>query len=179
MLNQVAIQGRLVSDPELRRTQSGRSVATFRIACDRDYKSKDSNAQNTDFFNVVAWEHNADFVSRYFTKGDMILISGRLQMRSYTDGQNQKKIVVEILSEKLNFGGSRRDSGTTANAGGYGYQQNSYAGSTGAGYGSNGYTNYPSAQPTYAPSNYSPPPMNQAPSNEFAELNDDDGELPF
>ena len=168
MLNRAILQGRLVADPELRHTQSGVAVASFRIACDRDYRSKDPNAQNADFINIVAWRQTAEFISRYFNKGSMILVDGRIQVREYTDNNGQRRYVTEIVADSVNFAGSKRESG-----GGYGGQSNGYNGG--------GYNNAPqsSAQPSYAaPSAYAPP-ANQGGANEFAVLNDDDGELPF
>ena len=91
MLNKVFLQGRLVADPELRHTQQGTPVASYRLAVDRGYKSKDPNAQNADFINVVSWRNTAEFVSRYFTKGRMMLVEGRLQMRDYTDRDGNRR----------------------------------------------------------------------------------------
>lgn len=173
MLNRAILQGRLVADPELRHTQSGVAVATFRIACDRDFKSKDPNAQNADFITIVAWRQTAEFVCRYFTKGSMILVDGRIQVRDYTDNSGNRRYVTEIVADNVHFAGSRRESG-----GNYGGQQ-------GGSYGAGGYGGYSAApqqpaQPSYsAPSAYAPSGAGQAPANEFAELNDDDGELPF
>lgn len=183
MLNRAILQGRLVADPELRRTQSGVAVVSFRIACNRDYKSKDPNAQNADFINIVAWRQTAEFISRYFTKGSMILVDGRIQVREYTDNSGNRRYATEIVAESVNFAGSRQESGTT---GGYNSAASGYNGGNG-GYGapSNGgsYGGYPSQQsaaPSYAaPAAYAPSGMGQAPANEFAELSDDDGELPF
>lgn len=170
MLNKVILQGRLVADPELRHTQTGTAVVSFRIACDRDYKSKDPNGQNADFINIVAWRNTAEFISRYFTKGSMILVDGRLQVRDYTDNTGNRRYVTEVVADNVNFAGSKRESG------GYG-QQNNYGASNG-GYG--GYAPQQPAQPSYAaPAAYAPSSMGQAPANEFAELSDDDGELPF
>ncbi|MCD7838929.1 MAG: single-stranded DNA-binding protein [Clostridiales bacterium] len=167
MLNRAILQGRLVADPELRHTQSGTAVVSFRIACDRDYKSKDPNAQNADFINIVAWRQTAEFISRYFTKGSMILVDGRLQVRDYTDNTGNRRYVTEVVAENVNFAASRRETG-----GSYGQQS--------GGYNAGGYA----APQQSAQSNYSAPsayaPSNAAPvANEFAELNDDDGELPF
>jgi single-strand DNA-binding protein len=169
MLNRAILQGRLVADPELRHTQSGVAVASFRIACDRDYRSKDPNAQNADFINIVAWRQTAEFISRYFNKGSMILVDGRIQVRDYTDNNGQRRYVTEVVADSVNFAGPKRDN---SGNGSYG-QSNSYGG---------GYNNAPQAggQPSYAaPSAYAPSSAGQAPANEFAELNDDDGELPF
>lgn len=168
MLNRAILQGRLVADPELRHTPSGVAVATFRIACDRNFRGKDPNAQSADFINIVAWSKTAEFISRYFNKGSMILIDGRIQTRDYTDNNGQRRYVTEVVAENVNFAGSKRESG-----GGYNQSNGGYGG---------GYNNAPQsgAQPSYAaPSAYAPSGAGQAPANEFAELNDDDGELPF
>ena len=109
MLNKVIIQGRLVADPELRHTQQGTPVASYRLAVDRDYKSKDPNAQNTDFVNIVSWRNTAEFVSRYFTKGRMMLVEGRLQMRSYTDKDGNRRVAAEVVTDNVHFADSRKD----------------------------------------------------------------------
>ena len=109
MLNKVFLQGRLVADPELRHTQQGTSVASYRLAVDRGYKSKDPNAQNTDFVNIVSWRNTAEFVSRYFTKGRMMLVEGRLQMRDYTDRDGNKRVAAEIVTDSVHFADSRKD----------------------------------------------------------------------
>ena len=109
MLNKVFLQGRLVADPELRHTQQGTPVASYRLAVDRDYKSKDSNAKNTDFVNIVSWRNTAEFVSRYFTKGRMMLVEGRLQMRSYTDKDGNRRVAAEVVTDNVHFADSRKD----------------------------------------------------------------------
>ena len=109
MLNKVFLQGRLVADPELRHTQQGTPVASFRLAVDRDFKSKDPNAQNADFINVVSWRNTAEFVSRYFTKGRMMLVEGRLQVRSYTDKDGNRRTAVEVVTDNVHFCDSRKD----------------------------------------------------------------------
>ena len=109
MLNKVFLQGRLVADPEVRHTQQGTPVASYRLAVDRDYKSKDSNAQNTDFVNIVSWRNTAEFVSRYFTKGRMMLVEGRLQMRSYTDKDGNRRVAAEVVTDNVHFADSRKD----------------------------------------------------------------------
>lgn len=108
MLNRVVIAGRLTSDPELRKVGEV-SVCSCRIACDRDFVGKDGNRE-TDFINVTAWRSTAEFLSKYFTKGRMILIDGRIQARSYTDNEGNKRNAVEILAENIHFGDSKRDS---------------------------------------------------------------------
>lgn len=104
MLNHIDIAGRLVRDPETRETNSGKAVATFAIACDRDYGEK-----QTDFMTVVAWERTAQFVSNYFKQGDAIIISGRLQMRQWKDRDEKTHTVHEIVAEHAYFGGSKRN----------------------------------------------------------------------
>ena len=102
MLNVVAIMGRLVADPQLRQTQTGKNVASFRIACDRN--RRDANGQNqADFLDVVAWDRTAEFVCRYFTKGSLIAIDGRLQTRSYQDKNGNNRTAVEIVANNVNF----------------------------------------------------------------------------
>lgn len=108
MLNKIFLQGRLVADPELRHTQQGTPVASFRLAVERDYKNQ-SGGKDVDFINCVAWRGTAEFVSRYFSKGRMAIVEGRLQMRSYTDKNGDKRTVVEVLANNVYFGDSKRD----------------------------------------------------------------------
>lgn len=108
MLNQIVIMGRLTRDPELRYTQSQIPVCSFRIACDRDFtKSKDSTERDTDFIDVVAWRSTAEFVSKYFAKGRMAVVKGRLQMREWTDKEGNKRISSEIVADGVYFGDSK------------------------------------------------------------------------
>lgn len=145
MLNKVFLQGRLVADPELRHTQQGTPVASYRLAVDRGYKSKDPNAQNADFINVVSWRNTAEFVSRYFTKGRMMLVEGRLQIRDYTDKDGNRRVAAEVVTDNVYFCDSRKDE-SGASPGGYG----------------------------------PPPSGSEMPGDGgFAELSDNDGELPF
>ncbi len=109
MLNKVFLQGRLVADPELRHTQQGTPVASYRLAVERDYKSKDQKGQDTDFVNIVSWRNTAEFVSRYFAKGRMMLVEGRLQMRSYTDKDGNKRVAAEVVTDNVHFADSRKD----------------------------------------------------------------------
>lgn len=116
MLNKVIVMGRLTRDPELRRTQSGVAVASFTVAVDRDFKDQ-SGERGVDFLDVVAWRSTAEFVCKYFTKGQMAAVEGRLQTRRYLDKQENKRTAVEILAESVYFAGSKRDvpdSGTAA-----------------------------------------------------------------
>ena len=116
MLNRITMTGRLVADPELRRTQSGVAVTSFRIANDRDFSSKEGEKE-TDFFDVVAWRSAAEFICKYFTKGRLITVDGRLQTRPWTGLDNNKRIAHEIIVDNAYFGDSKRaDAG--ANSGG-------------------------------------------------------------
>ena len=148
MLNKVIIMGRLARDPELRRTQSGVSVTSFRIACDRDFKSQ-SGEKETDWIDVVAWRNTAEFVSKYFTKGRMAIVEGRLQTRDWTDKDGNKRTAVEVVADNVYFGDSKRDGQSG------GYDAPSYAAPASGG---------------YAPA---------AGGNQFAEIDEEDGDLPF
>lgn len=133
MLNHIIIMGRLTRDPELRRTGSGIAVTSFCVAVDRDWPSKETGEKETDFIDCVAWRQTGEFVSKYFTKGSMIVVSGRLQIRNWTDKDGNKRKTAEIVSDSVYFGESKRDKDTnntpTTNAysnpyvpvGGYGY----------------------------------------------------------
>lgn len=107
MLNRIDIMGRLTGDPELRRTQSGTAVASFTIAVERDYKPE-GGEKETDFFDVVAWRKAAEFVCRYFTKGRMAVIDGRLQTRKWTDKNGGNRVAVEIIADSVYFGDSKK-----------------------------------------------------------------------
>ena len=108
MLNKVVVMGRMVRNPELRRTNSGTAVASFTIACDRDFKS-DGGEREADFIECVAWRNTAEFVSKYFTKGRMAVVSGRLQTRNWTDKEGNKRKATEIVAESVYFGDSTRE----------------------------------------------------------------------
>lgn len=108
MLNKVIVMGRLVRDPELRRTNSGTAVASFTIACDRDFKS-DGGEREADFIECVAWRNTAEFVSKYFAKGRMAVVSGRLQTRNWTSKEGNKRKATEIVAESVYFGDSKRE----------------------------------------------------------------------
>lgn len=155
MLNRVIVMGRLTKDPELRRTQSGHAVASFSIACDRDYSG--DGGKETDFLDIVAWRSTAEFVSKYFTKGHMAVISGRLQIRSWTDKDGNGRRSAEIVADSVYFGDSKPGgkSGTAEPAHSTAYP----AQSCGTGY---------SAMPTGVPVE---PPM-------YPEIDSND-ELPF
>ena len=158
MLNLVVLQGRLVADPEIRQTPQGTPVATIRVACDRSF-ARQGEQRQTDFIDVVAWRNQAEFVCKYFHKGDMILIDGRLQVRSYQDKESGKnRNAYEVVANNINFCGSRNSGG---NGGAY------------------------APADSFAPaSNYSRPAMQEAPAysagsaDDFAII-DDSTDLPF
>jgi single-strand DNA-binding protein len=180
MLNHVVLMGRLTRDPEIRHTQSGLPVASFTIAVDRDYGQKGAEKQ-TDFIDIVAWRQTADFVGKYFTKGRMAVVAGRLQVRDWTDQNGGKRRNYEIVAENIYFGDSKRD-GQQQGGGQYGnqysqpsYSQNQYQPQSQQQYG--GYQQEAPApayeQPQYQA--YTSPVS----TSDFAELDDDDSDLPF
>ena len=172
MLNHIVIMGRLTRDPELRRTQTGVAVASFSLAVDRDFQNRESGERQTDFIDVVAWRQTGEFVSKYFTKGRMAVVSGRLQIRDWTDKDGNKRRSAEVVADNVYFGDSRRDSDGGQQSGyqqgGYqqsgGYQQNGYQQQSG------GYQQQPAAYQGYSA------PVT---GSDFAELTDDDVDLPF
>ena len=109
MLNHITIMGRQTRDPELRRTGSGIAVASFTVAVDRDFGKNENGEKETDFIDCVAWRQTGEFVSKYFTKGRMIVVSGRLQIRSWTDKDGNKRRTAEIVADNVYFGDSKRD----------------------------------------------------------------------
>lgn len=117
MLNVIAVMGRLVADPELRKTTNGISTTTFTIACDRNFV-KAGGERQTDFFDIVAWRSTAEFASKYFRKGQLIAVNGSLQTRSYEDKEGKKRKVYEIVADNLHFAESRASSGGAAMGGG-------------------------------------------------------------
>ena len=171
MLNRIIIMGRLTRDPELRHTQTGTAVASFTLAVDRDFKDKSTGERSTDFIDVVAWRQTGEFVSRYFTKGRMAVVEGRLQIRDWTDKDGGKRRSAEIVADNVYFGDSKRD-------GDGGYQSSGYASGGGysGGYASGGYASPAAPAAPAAPSGYGAPSMG---GDQFAEHSDDDGELPF
>ena len=168
MLNHIVIMGRLTRDPELRRTGSGIAVASFSVAVDRDFGGRDGGEKETDFIDCVAWRQTGEFVSKYFTKGSMIVVSGRLQIRSWTDNEGNKRRSAEVVADNVYFGESKRSSEGNSNYGSYG-NNNNY----GSSYNSNP---APAPAPSYG-GGYSAPAS--APASDFAMLEDDDAQLPF
>lgn len=116
MLNQISVQGRLARDPELRRTNSGKAVTSFTLACDRDFKNQQTGEKEVDFIECVAWGGTAVMVEKYFHKGQMAVATGRLQLRDWTDKNGQKRRTAEILVNSIYFCGSK-ESGTQASSG--------------------------------------------------------------
>lgn len=169
MLNHIDIMGRLTRDPELRRTGSGVAVTSFTVAVDRDYKPEGGDRE-TDFVDCVAWRHTAEFVSKYFSKGSVAVVSGRLQIRNWTDKDGNKRRSAEILAENVYFGDSKRRS-DGGNSG-----DNAYAGAQDVS-GGDDYNAY-SAAPGYGPYTVPPVPGRDA-ASDFAVLDDDDAQLPF
>lgn len=113
MLNRIIVMGRMTRDPELRRTNSGTAVASFTVVVDRDFKSQ-AGEKGTDFIDVVVWRNTAEFVSKYFSKGRMAVVEGRLQLRDWTDKNGNKRRSAEIVADNVYFGDSKRDSGDAA-----------------------------------------------------------------
>lgn len=108
-LNHIDLMGRLVADPELRTVGEDIQVASFRVAVERDRKNKETGEREADFINVSAWRGAASFVAQYFAKGDAIVVSGRLQTRSYEDKDGNKRVATEVVAENIYFGGPKRD----------------------------------------------------------------------
>ena len=153
MLNHIVLMGRLTRDPELRRTGSGIAVASFTLAVDRDYAAQGAEKE-TDFVDIVAWRNTAEFVSRYFTKGRMAVVTGRLQIRNWTDKDGNKRRSAEVVADNVYCGDSKRD-GASAPAG---FDQT----------------------PSYAaPQPYQQPAPQAPAASGFSMLEDDDSELPF
>ena len=149
MLNKIILMGRLTRDPELRRTASGTAVTSFSLAVDRDFKSQ-SGEKETDFIDIVAWRGTAEFVSKYFTKGRMAVVEGRLQIRDWTDRDGGKRRSAEVVADNVYFGDSRRDGAD------------------------NGYSAPPAYGAPVSRSGGAP-----AAHSDFAEIGEEDGELPF
>ena len=110
MLNNFTVMGRLVADPELRYTPANIPVTSFRIACDRNFKNADGEA-DTDFFNVTAWRTKAEFISKYFIKGQMICVEGPIQQRQYEDREGNKRTAFEVVAEQAHFCGGKKENG--------------------------------------------------------------------
>ena len=157
MLNVVAIMGRLARDPELRQTTTGKNVASFRIACDRG--RRDANGQSqADWIDVVAWDRQAEFVCKYFQKGSLIVVDGRLQSRSYQDKTGANRTAVEVVANNINFAGPKSSNAAPMGDAGYGA---------------------PMAAPARPAVQQAPAPSYSAGSNDDFALIEDEGDLPF
>lgn len=156
MLNHIVIMGRLTRDPEMRRTGSGLAVASFSVAVERDFPNKDTGEKETDFINCVAWRQTGEFVGKYFNKGSMIVVSGRLQIRKWTDDNGNNRTTAEIVADNVYFGGSKKENTESAStaSGPYTTTQNPYSGPW----------MYGGVKPAVS---------------DFAMLDDDDAQLPF
>ena len=150
MLNHITIMGRLTRDPELRSTTGGTPVASFSLAVDRDFASRDGGERQTDFIDVVAWRQTGEFVSKYFQKGSMAVVSGRLQIRDWQDKDGNKRRSAEVVAENVYFGESRKREGETSG----GYRDNPAPRSSG------GFSA-------------------ETKGSTFSELDEGDGDLPF
>ena len=168
MLNHIVIMGRLARDPELRRTGSGIAVTSFRLAVDRDFAPKDGGERETDWIDCVAWRQTGEFVSKYFTKGRMAVVSGRLQIRNWTDKDGNKRRAAEVVADNVYFGDSKRDDHAGSAYGGYSAPAQNYGGSNGG---------YSAPAPAGSYGGYGAPAS--APASDFAMLEDDDAQLPF
>ncbi len=151
MLNHIIVMGRLTRDPEMRRTGSGVAVASFTLAVDRDFATKDGGEKETDFIDCVAWRQTGEFVSKYFAKGRMAVVSGRLQVRSYTDKDGNKRRTAEIVADNVYFGDSKKDA------------ENGNSGAT-----------LPAATYATPAATYAVPV-----AGSFDQIDEDDGQLPF
>ena len=161
MLNVVAIMGRLVADPELRTTQSGTNVCSFRIACDRNF-ARQGEQRQADFIDIVAWRQQAEFVSKYFQKGSLIAIEGSLQTRQYQDKNGNNRTAVEVVANNISFAGPKNSNGS--NQGGSSYQ--------------NAAPSYQNAAPARPAAVEAAPSYSAGHADDFAVIDDSD-DLPF
>ncbi len=156
MLNHIVLMGRLTRDPELRRTGSGTAVASFSLAVDRDFKNQNGEKE-TDFIDIVAWRNTAEYVSKYFTKGRMAVVTGRLQIRNWTDKEGGKRRSAEVVADNVYFADSKKDGDYSGFSQGFAAPQGGFA----------------------APAQSSPVPNIQPTSDEFSMLDSSDSDLPF
>ena len=165
MLNHIDIIGRVIREPDFRTTPNGVNTTGFAVSVERDSNQRDERGYRlSDIFNIVTWRQTAEYTSKYIHKGDYVGVSGRLQIRSYTDRDGNKRDSIEIVADNVYSVGNRRDS------------------SENAGYGSTGYSSPNTYSPAYQqqPSyGYDNAPKSTAPTDGFAEMDDGDGELPF
>ena len=159
MLNHINLMGRLTRDPELRYTASQVPVASFTLAVDRDFAGRDGGERQTDFIDIVAWRNTAEFVSKYFSKGSMAVVSGRLQIRDWTDRDGNKRRSAEVVADNVYFGESKRSREESGYSAPRSSSRDSYQSAPSYG----GYQSFDSAPSAGA----------------FSDLSDTDGELPF
>ena len=173
MLNHITIMGRLTRDPELRVTGSGISVANFSVAVDRDFSGKDSGEKETDFIDCTAWRKTAEFVAKHFTKGRMIVVSGRLQINSYTDKDGNKRRSAVVVADNCYFGDSKKDAESGGNSGYKATSENSYGGAY------DDTLAYAQKLGGKRPDFQYPYPAPTQPANDFELLGNDDMQFPF
>ena len=180
MLNHIVLMGRLTRDPELRRTPAGVAVATFSIAVDRDFTNSTTGEKETDFIDIVTWRSTAEFVSKYFSKGRMAVVSGRLQIRTWNDKEGNKRRTSEVIAESVYFGDSKREGGADNGYNAYGNGPTAPYGNTPA-YGKVSANKAPAT--AYTPPGYTPqqthPGYQQQQISDYEVIEDDDGQLPF
>jgi single-strand DNA-binding protein len=150
-MNQIVLMGRLTRDPELRHTQTGTAVSSFSLAVDRGFTSKDGGERQTDFIDIVAWRNTAEFVAKYFVKGQMAAVTGRLQIRDWTDKDGNKRRSAEVVADNVYFTDSKKSRESDGGGQSFSHQKNDL------------------------PGGYQTPVA----GSDFAELEDDDGDLPF
>ena len=176
MLNHITIMGRLVRDPELRRTGSGIAVASFCVAVDRDYGKNENGEKEVDFIDCIAWRNTAEFMEKYFSKGRMAVVSGRLQTRTWTDKEGNKRKAFEVITTGVELLSSKKKTEESSNTtqpqngypGGYGGAPQGYSQPQ---YNQQGFSGY--QQPSYQGQGYHPQ------QGSFAPIEDDDAQLPF
>lgn len=161
MLNQIILQARLCKDVELRRLPSGKAVASVSVACERDFTNKETNEKETDFIDVVAFGATADHLAKWFTKGKMIIVTGRLQIRTWTDKEGNKRRNAEVVADSVYFGDRKKSSDGTYPS----QTTNSYPGEAG------GFPETMALAEKYMAQN--------AGQSDFAMLDDEDAQLPF
>lgn len=150
-MNQVVLMGRLTRDPELRHTQTGTAVSSFTLAVDRGFAAKDGGDRQADFIDIVAWRNTAEFVSKYFVKGQMAAVTGKLQIRDWTDKDGNKRRSAEIIADNVYFTDSKKSRESDGGGFNYSQQKNDFSG---------GY-------------------QTPVSGSDFSELEEDDGDLPF
>ncbi len=181
MLNHIVLMGRLTRDPELRRTGNGTAVASFTVAVDRDFTPKDGGERKTDFIDCVAWTHTGEFIAKYFTKGSMIAVEGRLELRDWNDRDGNKRRSAEVRVSNAHFCGGKREGGDGGYGSNYGGNNGGYN-NYGANNGYNGGNSYGNGGNSYSQNAggfgaYAAPA--QSPASDFGMLEDDDAQLPF